>query len=342
MARKVKQFSIKDLAKEAGVSISSVSRVLNNHSDVSEELRKKIQAIIDQSHFTPDRSQERPIKINVVIGVGDITDYISSILTGIYWEAEKLNVEISIQRCCTDRISLLRLCRTWRSDAVILISAEHLHSQLDELCEADIPCMLIDSKTDNKSIGYIFMETVFGINQLLRHLETNGHSDLAMLAADPFDMEIHQTRYKIFCEYMRSINKEPILIPLYPLKHIEGIGRAKAAGYQQTLQLLQSHPEITAIICLNDEIAMGCYKACFDSGKRIPEDISIVGFGDESFAKYMLPGLTTSKSPLTQSGRLAVDYLQEYISGKIDRLPQVELPSELIIRESVTSIIRKK
>lgn len=341
MPRKVKQFNIRDLAKEAGVSISSVSRVLNNHSDVSEELRKKIQTVIDLHEFSPDRAEERAIRINVVIGVGDITDYISSILTGIYWEAEKLNVEISIQRCCTDRVSLLRCCRVWRSDAVILVSAEHLYPQLESLFNADIPCMLVDGRTEQRPVGYIFMETVFGTNQLLRLLENNGHREIAMLAADPFDMEIHQTRYKIYREYMRSIGKEPVLIPLYPLKHIEGIGRAKAAGYQQTLQLLQEHPETTAIICLNDEIAMGCYKACFDSDVRIPEDISIVGFGDESYAKYMLPGLTTSKTPLTQAGRLAVDYLKEYISGKIDRLPQVILPSELIIRGSVAPVKQK-
>ena len=336
MSRKVKQCSIRDIAREAGASVSSVSRVLNNHSDVSESLRKRIQEVIDRSGFVPDRA-ERAIRINVIIGVGDITDYISSILTGIYWEAERLNIEISIQRCCSDRISLLRCCRIWHSDAVILISAVHLYPQVESLCNADIPCLLLDGQFNCKQAGYIYMETVFGTNQLLRLLENNGHRDIAMLAADPFEMEIHQTRYRIYCEYMRAFNKEPILIPMYPLTHIDGIGRAKEAGSQPTLQL-QEHPEVTAVICLNDEIAMGCYKACFDCGKRIPEDISVVGFGDESFAKYMTPGLTTSKSPLTQSGRLAVQYLQEYIAGVIDRLPQVDLPSELVIRGSVAPI----
>ena len=144
MARKAKNFSIKHLAQEAGVSISTVSRVLNNHPDVSEVLRKKVQAIIDKNSFIPDKVHERPIRINVVIGVGDITDYISSILTGIEDAANELNVEISIQRC-TGRISLLNCCRLWRSDGVIIISGNLLLDQIQSVADADIPCILINS-----------------------------------------------------------------------------------------------------------------------------------------------------------------------------------------------------
>ena len=337
MARKAKQYNIKDLAREAGVSISTVSRVLNNHTDVSENLRRKVQEVIDLHKFTPDKAIERTLRINVIVGVGDITDYISNILTGIYWMAEQESVEIAIQRCCTDRISLLRCCRNWRSDAVILISADLLMPQVNDLVKAGIPCMIIDRHCDNPAVGSVCGDWNFTGQQLLRHLHSLGHSKIALLTTDPIVIRGQQKRLDVYRKFMSSIGEDEnaLLMPPYPPEHIDGIGREKQIGYQQTLQLLQEHPEVTAITCLSDEVAMGCYKACHDFGKRIPEDISVAGFHDESFAQYMNPPLTTIRLQLAKSGRLAVEYLKKYATGKLERLPQVMLPSELMIRGSI-------
>ncbi|MBQ9788819.1 MAG: LacI family DNA-binding transcriptional regulator [Lentisphaeria bacterium] len=342
MGRKVKKFNIKDLAKEAGVSISTVSRVLNNHPDVSESLRKKVLAIIEKNNFTPDKATERPFRINVVIGVGDITDYISSILTGIEVAANEANIEISIQRV-TGRISLLNNCRIWRSDALIIISGNDLLSQVPEVANAEIPCMLINSKIDYCNVGCINNEFSFTMNQLLNHLHSFGHKKIAFLSASPVTLDSYKKRVAAYKEFMSSIGEKPnkLLIPPYRVAHIEGIGIDKEAGYQSTLQLLFQHPEVTAIACANDELAIGCYKACFDYGKRIPQDISIVGFDDQSFAKYMTPSLTTVKLHLAQAGKLAVKSLKDYLKGKANSLPQLDLPTELIVRNSVARIEEK-
>lgn len=343
MARKVKDFSIKHLAQEAGVSISTVSRVLNNHPDVSESLRKKVQAIIDKNSFVPDKVNERPIRINVVIGVGDITDYISSILTGIEDAANELNVEVSIQRC-TGRISLLNCCRLWRSDGVIIISGNLLLDQVQTVADADIPCMLINSHMEYRNVGCINNEFGFTMQQLLNHLHSFGHRKIAFLCAAPENLYSYRKRVEAYKKFMVSINEKPnrLLVPAYRVAHIEGIGIDKEAGYQQTLQLLFQHPEVTAIACANDELAMGCYKACFDYGKKIPQDISVVGFDDQSFAKYLTPSLTTVKLHMPQAGKLAVSSLKDFIKGKINELPRFNLPTELITRNSVTRVVEKK
>lgn len=342
MARKAKNYNIKHLAEEVGVSISTVSRVLNNHPDVSEHLRKRVQAVIDKTDFVPDKANERPIRINVVIGVGDITDYISSILTGIEVAASDENVEISIQRC-TGRISLLNSCRIWRSDALIIISGNDLLDQIPEIADAEIPCMLINSELEYRNVGCINNEFAFTQQQLLNHLHSFGHRKIAFLTTSPVELDSYKKRISVYKEFMTSIGEKPnkLLIPPYRVSHIEGIGIDKEAGYQSTLQLLFQHPEVTAIACANDEIAVGCYKACFDYGKRIPQDISVVGFDDQSFARYMTPGLTTVKLHLPQAGKLAVKFLKDFIKGKIGELPHISLPTELLNRNSVARVEEK-
>ena len=114
MPRKSKQVNIRLVAEEAGVSLASVSRVLNNHPDVSESLRRQVLAVVEKNNFTPDKSVERLLRISVVVGVGDITDYVATILTGMGLAANTEGIELSIQRC-SGRLPLLRACRLWRS-----------------------------------------------------------------------------------------------------------------------------------------------------------------------------------------------------------------------------------
>ena len=97
MPRKSKKINIRLVAEEAGVSLASVSRVLNNHPDVSEALRRQVMAVVEKNNFTPDKSVERLLRISVIVGVGDITDYIATILTGMGLAANAEGIELSIQ-----------------------------------------------------------------------------------------------------------------------------------------------------------------------------------------------------------------------------------------------------
>ena len=102
--------------------------------------------------------------------------------------------------------------------------------------------------------------------------------------------------------------------------------------------LLLNNPEITAIFCHNDEMAMGAIKACWDSGLRVSEDISMVGFDDIPYARYLHPGLTTVRQPLIELGYRAVKYLDEFLKNQRTKLPCETLDTKLIIRDSVMDI----
>ena len=322
MARKAKKVNIASIAEQAGVSLATVSRVLNNYPDVSESLRKRVLAVIEESQFIPDKSLERTLRVSVIIGVGDITDYIATILTGMGLAANMEGIELSIQRC-TGKLSLLRSCRVWRSDAVAMICCDSLQDEIPALTAAKLPCMLVNQRHEGDLVGYVDNNSCFGTLQLLKHLQSQGHRRIAYLCGDPPNGK-YQERINIYQEFMASIGEaDPeLLVPPYPIGHVDGLGRDKKAGYQQVLQLLANVSGVTALICANDEIAFGCYKACYDSNLRIPDDISIVGCDNQSFAKYLMPGLTTIRVPLTNMGRRVIHSLGDFLRGKITELPK--------------------
>ncbi|MGN1366714.1 MAG: LacI family DNA-binding transcriptional regulator, partial [Victivallis vadensis] len=153
MPRKSKKINIRLVAEEAGVSLASVSRVLNNHPDVSEALRRQVMAVVEKNNFTPDKSVERLLRISVIVGVGDITDYIATILTGMGLAANAEGIELSIQRY-TGRLPLLRVCRIWRCNAVAVISGAAWLDEISTLAAAGIPCMLVGTPLAGELIGY--------------------------------------------------------------------------------------------------------------------------------------------------------------------------------------------
>ena len=337
MPRKSKKINIRLVAEEAGVSLASVSRVLNNHPDVSEALRRQVMAVVEKNNFTPDKSVERLLRISVIVGVGDITDYIATILTGMGLAANAEGIELSIQRY-TGRLPLLRACRLWRCNAVAVISGTEWLDEISALAASGIPCMLINTPLEGERIGYLCSNSYHAALQMLKYVHSQGHRRIAYLGAEPPNRS-YQDRMRAYGEFMESIGEaaDSLLVPPYPVGHIDGIRRDKEAGYQQTMQLLSRAPDVTAFVCANDEIAFGCYKACFDSGLRIPDDVSVVGCDDQSFAKYLSPGLTTIRMPLTYMGRRSIHILGDYLRGKLAVLPQEHLPAELVIRNSAAS-----
>lgn len=304
MARKAKKINISQVAKQAKVSIASVSRAINNHPDVSEKLRQQVLAVIADTDFSSERSTEKKLRINVVIGVGDITDYIATVLTGIGLAADEEGVEISIQRCI-GKEPLLRMCRIWRSDAVILISGGQLVDEVPSLAKAGIPCMLVNQPvTEYDNVGYIHNDSYTAQKLMLEYLKMQNHRQIAFLAAAPMTIPSYAERIRAYQEFMEAIGEDPerLLIKPHPISHIDGLGRDKEAGYQEAMQLLAREPEVTALVCANDEIAFGAFRACLDWGLRIPEDISIVGCDDQSFARFLSPRLTTIRLPMTETG----------------------------------------
>ena len=337
MARRKKEINIQLVAEEAGVSVATVSRVVNNRTDVSEAVRRKVAEVIEQFNFAPAKSIERRMNIGVVVTLGgpQINDYATQILDGIagYGNNDNLDLTVILYRLRPDVKPLLQFIRERRCDAVVVISPNM--KQLDDLRDAEIPTMLINSDRIGPKMGYVSNESYSGAVKAMNYLVACGHRKIGFLCNSLNDNRDHPLRLQAYRDVLAQ-NGIPLnpdwIIPHHPTEHTAD------AGFDQCRSLLKHAPDVTAVFCTNDEMAIGAIKACWDMGYRIPEDISIIGFDDIPCGRYLHPALTTVHQPLSELGTRAVRYLDEFLKGQRIVLPEETLGTELVIRDSVTTV----
>ena len=343
MTRRKKEISIHLVAERAGVSVATVSRVVNNRTDVSETLRRRIRTVISELNFSPNKGTERVSHIGVIVSTEfpALAEYTSQIINGMTGYAKTHHsVEMSIIMDCgeVDGQALIRLSRTRRCDALCLVMADRLLPALPMLERAGIPIMLINTPVQSGRMGYVNNDSNRGIREAMELLLQKGHRRIGFLPVGDDSSDNCRQRLSEYRDALLEIGggKPEWVIPHIPTVH------AQEAGYRQAVKLLTASPEITAILCGNDEMAMGCYRACYEFGRRIPDDVSIIGFDDLPFAGYLAPPLTTVRQPLSEMGRKALYYLDEYLQRNRSDLPGEILPTELIIRQSVGTVNQEK
>ena len=327
------------MAEEAGVSLATVSRVINNRTDVSEAMRKKVAAVVEKFNFAPTKGSERRLNIGVIVVMDTslVNEYISQVLDGVadYSDGGVLDVTVIFYRVEPEGKSLLQLIRERRCDAVVLFPMEKVADQIPQLIEAEIPVMLVNGKMSSGKMGYVNNESYTGAVAAMEHLAKLGHRNIGFLCNALKNSENHQQRLQGYLDVIQRINpdrKAEWIIPHQPTPE------TAEAGYNQCMQLLRRNPEITAVFCTNDEMALGAIKACWDSGRRVPEEVSVIGFDDIPYGRYLHPALTTVKQPVIEFGYRAVKYLDEFLKNQRTELPCETLDTELVIRDSVMDI----
>ena len=341
MARHRKEINIKLVAEEAGVSLATVSRVINNRTDVSEAMRRRVSAVVEKFNFAPTKGSERRLNIGVIVVMDSslVNEYISQVLDGVadYSDDGLLDVTVIFYRIAPEAKPLLQLIRERRCDAVVLFPPEQVTSQISQLVESEIPVMLVNGGMSAPKMGYLNNESYSGAVKAMEYLAGCGHRKIGFLCNKLENNGNHQQRLQAYLDMMKQINPEyrkEWIIPHQPTPE------TYEAGYNQCTQLLLTCPEITAVFCSNDEMAIGAIKACWDAKLRVPEDISVIGFDDILHGRYQHPALTTVKQPLTELGFRAVKYLDEFLKNRRNNLPCETLETELIVRDSVANITK--
>ncbi len=332
MPRRTKTNNIRLVSERAGVSVATVSRVVNNRTDVSEELRKRILAVIDELNFSPNKGARRVYNIGVVISQEKplMDEYLSEVITGMSAFAGTESADLSIiMNSGSRQRSFLKQIRERRCDGVCLFAGDV--PQIAELEKAQIPVMMLNYPYRSERIGFVNNESYMGESAAMEHLIGLGHRRIAFLAMNMAGDENHMHRFKAYTDALKRHGIEPdekLVIAHIPTLH------GQEAGYLQTLHLFRQAPDVTAIIASNDTMAEGVYKACWENGRRIPEDISIIGFDDLPGSAYRNPPLTTVAQPLYEIGYKAANYLYLHLSGTLPELPGETLETKLIIRNS--------
>lgn len=331
------KITIKEIAEKAGVSVTTVSQILNNKgSRFSEKTRRKVLAIVEEYHYKPDFFAANLInRHSKTIGmiIPDVTDsFFSKVIEGVESYLNPLGYMIILCNSRHDKEQEKRYLNelSHRSVDGILLATPHQLDQehaLDSDFYRQHPIVLIDRGLNERDWGQLLVEEYEGAQQVVRMLAAAGHRYIGMLKENAGYYQLTE-RVNAY----RQVIKEQQL----PFKesYVGSGALTIAGGYQAAKKVLQN-PEITAIFCGNDEMAIGCYQAIYESGKKVPDDISVVGFDGLEVSQYMVPPLTTVFQPSFEIGFSAAKFLVDAINFPAQRIPNKIFQTKLIIRESV-------
>lgn len=329
------KISIKDVAKAAGVSHSTVSRALSDNPLIAEKTRARIQRLAQKMGYTPNAIArglvtQRTHTIGVV--VTSIADpFVSEVVRGIEEIAGDQRYRVFLGTSHNDpvrEVNLVKALREWRVDGVIIAASRVGSLYKPLLKEIGVPIVLINNQHAGTYIHSVGVDDVRGAQVATRHLIEQGHRVIAHLQgpADHISSANRLEGYRCALRDAKIKFDASLVLP--------GNGRAEAGVH--AIDLLEHSPRPTAIFCYNDMTAIGVMSALRRAGIRVPADMSIVGFDDIPFAAYVDPPLTTLHQPKDEMGRAAMMMLLALLHDKpVDNLI---MEGKLIVRESTRAL----
>jgi LacI family transcriptional regulator len=326
------------IADAAGVSIATVSKVLNNRGDVSTETRRRVEKHLRASSYrrvgATSAQRKRPgQQIEVRLG-GPQNAYVMAVLDGITSSAQLEGFEVVYARgprgesTPVDAAALLSSQRV----GAIFITMDAGGPEFQKLCEADFPVVVVDplrvSDTHCISIG---ATNFTGAVSATEHLLSLGHRRIGH-AGGPASVECSEARLSGYASALRrgGIPLEESLVTHVPFDYHAGL----EAGHD----LLDLADPPTAVFAASDEIALGVMEEARRRGIRVPQDLSVVGFDDTFLAARATPPLTTVAQPLIEMGQLAVRSLAHVIAGDRVGTNHIELATRLVVRGSASRL----
>jgi DNA-binding LacI/PurR family transcriptional regulator len=331
--------SIFDVAKKSGLSVVTVSRVLNNSTSVRQKNRERVLQAMKELDYQPNAAARSLARGKTgIIGL-TLTTLQDSFLDAVVKEVNDRLAEsgyflaLSISPEDDDSFSRF-LFQEDRVDGVILLSPLREDEYVMELKKKKIPFVMLDNQHRNSSVPSVIVDNFKGGYEATRHLIDLGHRRIAHIRGpEPFLSSRERER-----GYLTAMKEAGI----DPLEIAHG-AFSVSSGYQIALDWIQSGRLPTAVFAADDYMALGVMDALKNEGLRIPRDISIVGFDDQVLSSEFRPMLTTVRQPAEQVGRHGVDLLLKSISGNASkRNMTVMLEPELIVRESTAPLSQQK
>ncbi|ACJ75148.1 transcriptional regulator, LacI family [Thermosipho africanus TCF52B] len=324
--------SIKEVAKKAGVSISTVSRVLNNSAPVSEELRKKVEAAVKELGYYPSniaKSLRKGKTKTIGFILPDITNpFFADIVRGAEDFLRKKGYTLIL--CNSDQngeqeIQLLETLISKHIDGLLFTGTGSFNLLLEEKIRKGLKVVFLDRIIQGINSSYVIVDNKKGMELLLDFLIKSGHKSFIFINGnkETFSAKI---RYEVFVEKMEKAKLE--------YKHYF-TNFSYEAGYNFAKKI-RKLPH--AIVCGNDLIAYGVIDAIEEKGYRVPDDVSVTGFDDILFSKHFKPPLTTIRQPKYKMGMKAAELLIKIIEENKFLNRGIILEPELIIRKSTKEL----
>ncbi len=330
--------TLKDIARELNLSITTVSRSLDGYDDVAEESRRRVRALSTQLGYVPDSSAQRLRKgrtdtIGLVMptfGPRFSDPFFSELLAGIGNEAARGGFDILVSTCSPgpdDPNAYRRLVAGRRIDGLILVRTRHADERIRYLVGRNFPFVACGRNDLDETLPYVDTDGAAAVHAVARHLVELGHRRIACIGAEPRLMFVtHRLQ-----GYRRALDE-------WGLAREDGLIQegdlTQQGGYDATLRLLDLPNPPSAIVCVNDSTALGAMLAARDRCMVVGCDLSVTGFDDVYLAEHDHPPLTTLRQPIYEMGERLCQMVLRMLRGDALEQPQVLLTPRLMVRQS--------
>jgi LacI family transcriptional regulator len=321
--------TIKDVAKHAGVSVTTTSYALNDKGKISAATRKRVQESAEELNYHPN-AHARILKKRKSHTVGVfISDFAGSfyedILAGIHDAVRKTDYELIV---CPESQKIRKILVQRQVDGAIIFNWNITDDILIKLAATDFPIVVLDRNLKGDYLFPILVDNKKGVKEVFYHLYNQGARRIIFLAGSPDAFDNKERKSAFIAE----AKKNGLSIDVYDGYFLEEY------GYQVGLQIIASNHLPDAVFCANDQMAIGFIRAMEEKKLRAPEDMAVVGFDDILIARYMQPTLSTVRASRFQWGASAASQLIEFLENGTP-FQRTRIPSQLIVRES--SVMKK-
>lgn len=331
--------TIRDVAKAAGVSIATVSKVFNGYSDINHDTKEKILEVAKQLDYTPNmaartlssKKQQTIALILNELNFNRKSTMPMEVLNGVYTFTEQSDYEFVFYGTSTEKQedkTFRQFCNEHNITGAVIQGLKMSDPYYEEIQETKLPTVLIDIVMENANVGTVSIDNEAAAFEAVSYLISKNHQKIGMIngSRDANVSILREAGYRRALAEHGIVNNEA---------YIQYANFEEDIAFLITKNLLTNHKEITALFCASDVMAIGAMRAVKDMGLRVPEDISIIGFDDIILSSYVSPTLTSVAQDMEKIGFEAAKLLTEIINHDLKNNNHRMVPHEMKYRESV-------
>lgn len=341
------EITIKDIAKQCGVGISTVSRAINNHPDINPETRKMVLQVIEENGFIPNNSarnlKRTDAKCIAVLVKGIGNPFFNSMIQIIEEETQRDKYALVLRHveAHEDEVDVaLELEKEKRLSGIVFLGGRFTHSE-EKINKINVPFIFstigvdISDRIGRIEFSNITVDDKLESEKMTEYLLGLGHRRIAFVTERP-EESIGRRRIE---GYREAFIKRGLMVPeeliCYVQDQLDHFSMEN--GYITAKKLLESGERVTAIYAASDSLAIGVCRAVLEAGKSIPGDISVAGYDGIEMGEYYNPKLTTIKQPVEEMAKKTIRVLLDVIAGRKEH-QQIVFPAKLIERESTAAV----
>lgn len=335
--------TIKDIAKICGVGVSTVSRAINNHPDINPETKERIMNTIKEYGYVPNNSARNLKRVDAkaiaVLVKGIANPFFSNMIKIIEEECKKKHYSMELQHIESgeDEVDVAqKVVKEKRLRGIIFLGGLFSHSE-EKLKKLNVPFVFstagsIPENINKKQYSNIGVDDYKESMKLVDYLIRIGHRKIAIIVAEPKEESIGQLRLEGYCDALKEhgieVNEKLIFQTNNDISHF-----SMENGYLTAKRLIASGEEFTALYAVSDSLAIGAIRALLESGRRVPDDVSVAGYDGIDVSGYISPSLTTIRQPVEEMAEATIKLLFDIIAGKKNH-QHITYDAELLVRES--------